>query len=99
MRITPGAGFGSVNTANAVVDSLMYLGDEIQVLATVEGGVPVVVRQSRTGQDGSPDAIRSGDVITISWDSTAPVLLADSLSEPSGAPPPDEDTRAALPQR
>jgi spermidine/putrescine transport system ATP-binding protein len=98
MRVTPGPGFGSVNTAKAVVDSLMYLGDEIQVLATVEGGLPVVVRQPRTGQDGSADLIRSGDVITISWDATAAVLLADSVTGPSGAPP-DETSRAALPQR
>jgi spermidine/putrescine transport system ATP-binding protein len=67
-----------VNTAKAVVDSKMYLGDEVQVLATVDGGTRMLIREQRAGTDDSHDAIRPGDPITIQWERTAPVLLAES---------------------
>jgi spermidine/putrescine transport system ATP-binding protein len=78
LRITAGSAPGNVNTAKAVVDSKMYLGDEIQVLATLEGGVQMLIREQRTSTDDSPDAIRPGDPITIQWDTSATVLLAES---------------------
>ena len=61
-----------------VVDSKMYLGDEVQVLATLDGGTRMLIREQRAGTDDSHDAIRPGDPITIQWDRTAPVLLAES---------------------
>ena len=72
-----------VNTAKAVVASKMYLGDEVQVLATLEGGTPMLIREQRAGTDDSHDAIRPGDPITIQWERTAPVLLAESPDQPT----------------
>ncbi len=69
---------GPVNTARAVVASKMYLGDEVQVVATLDGGTRMLVREQRAGTDDSHDAIRPGDPITIQWERTAPVLLAES---------------------
>ncbi len=77
-----------VNTARAVVDSKMYLGDEVQVLATLDGGTRMLIREQRAGTDDSHDAIRPGDRITIQWERTAPVLLAES---PEPANPRGED--------
>ena len=37
----------------------------------------MLIREQRAGTDDSHDAIRPGDPITIQWDRTAPVLLAD----------------------
>jgi hypothetical protein len=56
----------------------MYLGDEVQVVATLDGGTQMVIREQRAGSDASNDAIRPGDQITIQWDRNAPVLLAES---------------------
>jgi spermidine/putrescine ABC transporter ATP-binding subunit len=67
-----------VNTAHAVVASKMYLGDEVQVVATLDGGTQMVIREQRAGRDTSHDALRPGDPITIQWDRTAPVLLAET---------------------
>ena len=69
---------GAVNTAKAVVDSKMYLGDEVQVVATLQGGTRMLIREQRAGTDDLHDAIRPGDPITIQWERTAPVLLAES---------------------
>jgi spermidine/putrescine ABC transporter ATP-binding subunit len=78
LSIVPGQETGTVNTAKAVVDSKMYLGDEVQVLATVQGGTRMLIREQRAGTDDSHDAISPGDPITIQWERTAPVLLAES---------------------
>jgi spermidine/putrescine ABC transporter ATP-binding subunit len=78
LSIVPGQATGTVNTAKAVVDTKMYLGDEVQVLATLQGGTRMLIREQRAGTDDSHDAIRPGDPITIQWERTAPVLLAES---------------------
>jgi spermidine/putrescine ABC transporter ATP-binding subunit len=78
LSIVPGQATGTANTAKAVVDSKMYLGDEVQVLATLDGGTRMLIREQRAGTDDSHDAIRPGDPITIQWERTAPVLLAES---------------------
>jgi hypothetical protein len=38
----------------------------------------MLIREQRAGTDDSHDAIRPGDPITIQWERTAPVLLAES---------------------
>jgi len=83
LSIVNGRGDQSVNTARAVVASKMYLGDEVQVLATLDGGTRMLVREQRAGTDDSHDAIRPGDPITIQWERTAPVLLAESPAQPN----------------
>ena len=81
LRIAPAStdrtNSSSTNTARAVVDTKMYLGDEVQVVATLDDGTRMVIREQRAGGDAPHDAIRPGDLITIQWDPTAPVLLAD----------------------
>jgi spermidine/putrescine transport system ATP-binding protein len=78
VRIVEAAAHGEVNTARAVVATRIYLGDEVQVVAELAGGTPFVVHEQRAGTDEAHDAIRPGDPITIQWEHTAPVLLADS---------------------
>jgi spermidine/putrescine transport system ATP-binding protein len=78
LSIVAGQATGTANTAKAVVDSKMYLGDEVQLIATLDGGTRMLVREQRAGTDESHDAIRPGDRITLQWDRTAPVLLAES---------------------
>jgi spermidine/putrescine transport system ATP-binding protein len=78
LRIAAGRIDETVNTAHAVVATKMYLGDEIQVVATIDGGARMVIREQRAGRDASHDAMRPGDRISIQWEPTAPVLLADS---------------------
>jgi spermidine/putrescine transport system ATP-binding protein len=77
LRVGPRSADLAVNTARAIVDTKMYLGDEVQVVATLDGGTQVVIREQRAGADASNDAIRPGDPITIQWDRNAPVLLAE----------------------
>jgi spermidine/putrescine transport system ATP-binding protein len=77
LNIVAGSAAGNVNAARAVVDTKMYLGDEVQVVATLDGGTQMLIREQRSGSEPPHDAIRPGDSITIQWDRTAPVLLAD----------------------
>ncbi len=81
MRITGATDDGVVNAARAAVDTKMYLGDEVQVVATLGDGTQVVIREQRAGADAPHDAIRPGDPITIQWDRNAPVLLAETPTE------------------
>jgi hypothetical protein len=57
----------------------------VQVVADLEDGTRMLIREQRAGTDASHDAIRAGDPITIQWDTSAPVLLAD--------PPPTRNDR------
>jgi ABC-type Fe3+/spermidine/putrescine transport system ATPase subunit len=86
LRIAAGTSEAAVNVARAVVDTKMYLGDEVQVVATLRGGTQMIIREQRDGADAAHDAIRPGDPITIQWDRSAPVLLAEP---PAVDPPPD----------
>jgi spermidine/putrescine ABC transporter ATP-binding subunit len=82
LRIANGSVEGQVNAARAVVDTKMYLGDEVQVVATLGDGTQMLIREQRTGGDTSQDRIRPGDPITIQWDRNAPVLLAAAPHNP-----------------
>jgi ABC-type Fe3+/spermidine/putrescine transport system ATPase subunit len=90
LRIGTGPVEGSVNAARAVVDTKMYLGDEVQVVATLDGGTQMVIREQRSGANGSHDAIRPGDPITIQWDRSAPVLLAEAPAQDPAQDPAQE---------
>ncbi|HEX3221506.1 MAG TPA: TOBE domain-containing protein, partial [Nocardioides sp.] len=85
LRIVESSVNGAVNTARAVVETKMYLGDEVQVVAELTGGHRFLVREQRVGTDEVHDAISPGDRITIQWELTAPVLLADAPA-PNDAP-------------
>jgi spermidine/putrescine transport system ATP-binding protein len=69
---------GTINAARAVIDTKMYLGDEVQIVARLDGGTQMVIREQRSDANASHDALRPGDPITIQWDRTAPVLLAET---------------------
>jgi ABC-type Fe3+/spermidine/putrescine transport system ATPase subunit len=84
LSIGPRSADLAVNSARAVVDTKMYLGDEVQVVATLDGGTQMVIREQRAGADAPHDAIRPGDPITIQWDRTAPVLLAEPPANDRG---------------
>ena len=87
LRIAPLSADRTINAARAVVDTKMYLGDEVQVVATLDDGTRMVIREQRAGGDAPHDSIRPGDPITIQWDPTAPVLLADqTVQEPMQDP-------------
>ncbi len=65
------------NAAPASVITKMYLGDQIQIVATLANGVNVVVREQRASADPALDTIHPGDRIAVSWDEDAPLLLGD----------------------
>ncbi len=78
LRVVGEEAHGSVNTARATVENKMYLGDEVQVIAVLDNESRMVVREQRAGSDAEHDLIRPGDRVTIQWERTAPVLLAES---------------------
>jgi len=65
------------NAAEAQVITKMYLGDQIQVVATLMNGTNVVVREQRASADPALDTIHPGDRIAVSWDEAAPLLLGE----------------------
>jgi spermidine/putrescine transport system ATP-binding protein len=73
-----GASDGHPNSATAEVITKMYLGDQIQIVATVPGIGNVVVREQRAVADRALDAVHPGDQIALSWDEAAPLLLGDA---------------------
>ena len=77
MIAAPGEGNGAPNTAAAEVVTKMYLGDQIQIVATLANGANVVVREQRASADPALDTIDPGDRIAVSWDDGAPLLLGD----------------------
>jgi spermidine/putrescine transport system ATP-binding protein len=77
LRISGAVDDGTPNAARAVVDTKMYLGDEVQVVATLDSGSRMVIRERRVGAGAPHDLVRPGDPITIQWDRSAPVLLAE----------------------
>ncbi len=74
---TAGASRGTANSATAEVVAKMYLGDQIQIVATLSGIGDVVVREQRASADPALDTIQPGDRIALSWDEAAPLLLGD----------------------
>jgi spermidine/putrescine transport system ATP-binding protein len=67
----------AVNAAEAQIITKMYLGDQIQVVATLVNGTNVVVREQRASADPALDTIHPGDRIAVSWDEAAPLLLGE----------------------
>ena len=81
LRIAPVQPDEQINTARGVAVTKMYLGDEVQVVAELESGIRMLIREQRAGTDALHDAIRPGDPITIQWDPSAPVLLTASPAQ------------------
>ncbi len=77
MVAVAGSPDGTANSAAAEVITKMYLGDQIQIVATLASGGNVVVREQRASADPALDTIHPGDLIALSWDESAPLLLGD----------------------
>ena len=56
----------------------MYLGDQIQIVASLATGTNIVVREQRASADPALDTINPGDRIALSWDEAAPLLLGEA---------------------
>jgi spermidine/putrescine ABC transporter ATP-binding subunit len=80
----PGVSGGTANSATAEVITKMYLGDQIQIVATLAGGGNVVVREQRASAGPALDTINPGDHIALSWDEAAPLLLGEAVLASSG---------------
>jgi spermidine/putrescine transport system ATP-binding protein len=80
MIAEPGAHDGGVNGATAEVITKMYLGDQIQIVATLTNGPNVIVREQRASADPALDTIEPGHQIAINWDEGAPLLLGDAAT-------------------
>jgi spermidine/putrescine transport system ATP-binding protein len=75
-----GRSAGTANSATAEVITKMYLGDQIQIVATLAGDHSVIVREQRASADATLDTINPGDQIALSWDESAPLLLGEATS-------------------
>ena len=80
MAAHPGQPDGTANKAPGQVVTKMYLGDQVQVVATLANGTSVVVREQRASADPALDTIHPGDQIAVSWDEAAPHMLGDADS-------------------
>jgi spermidine/putrescine ABC transporter ATP-binding subunit len=77
MIAEPGSPTSAVNSAAADVITKMYLGDQIQVVATLPNGTNVVVREQRASADPALDTLHPGNRILVRWDEAAPLLLGE----------------------
>jgi spermidine/putrescine ABC transporter ATP-binding subunit len=76
-----GSADGTANRATGTVVTKMYLGDQIQIVATLANGASMVVREQRASADPALDTIHPGDHVTIGWDEAAPHLLGEAEPE------------------
>jgi spermidine/putrescine ABC transporter ATP-binding subunit len=74
----------TVNTATATVVTKMYLGDQIQLVASLPGIGNVMVREQRTSADPAIEAIHPGAEVNLSWDEDAPLLLSEATPASPG---------------
>jgi spermidine/putrescine ABC transporter ATP-binding subunit len=74
-----------VNCSEAQVLTKMYLGDQMQIVARLESGPEVVVREQRAEADPALDGVHPGDQITVGWDETA-LHLMNAASPPVTRP-------------
>jgi ABC-type Fe3+/spermidine/putrescine transport system ATPase subunit len=81
----PGEPAGVANSAGARVVTKMYLGDQIQIVATLVNGTSLIVREQRARADPALDTIHPGDRITVSWDAAAPLLLGNAPAADPGS--------------
>jgi len=70
------AGNLGANAAPGKVSTKMYLGDQLQLVAELENGVEVVVREQRANTDPALDSLHPGDKIVVQWEESAPFLLS-----------------------
>src|SRR5438046_61355 len=66
MVAEPGEPQAVANSAGARVVTKMYLGDQIQIVATLVNGTSLIVREQRARADPALDTIHPGDRITVS---------------------------------
>jgi ABC-type Fe3+/spermidine/putrescine transport system ATPase subunit len=78
MAAHPGQPDGTANKAAGEVVTKMYLGDQVQVVATLANGTSVVVREQRASADPALDTIHPGDQIAVGWDEAASHMLGDA---------------------
>jgi spermidine/putrescine transport system ATP-binding protein len=71
------------NVAAGDVITKMYLGDQLQLVAKLENGVEVVLREQRVNTDPALDNLHGGDRIIVQWDETAPFLLSGPIEPES----------------
>jgi spermidine/putrescine transport system ATP-binding protein len=69
----------------AEVVTAMVIGREVQLLATLENGAEMIVRQSR-GVDPGLERALHGDRVHVSWGDDAPMLLGRAGGARAGAP-------------
>jgi len=74
---------GAANSAGAKVITKMYMGDQLQVVATLVNGTNIVVREQRASADPALDTVHPGDRIAVSWDEGAPLLLGEATPAPT----------------
>jgi hypothetical protein len=62
----------------------MYLGDQIQLVASLPSIGNVMVREQRTSADPAIEAIHPGEEVNLSWDEDAPLLLSEATPASPG---------------
>jgi spermidine/putrescine ABC transporter ATP-binding subunit len=75
ITVSAGASDGTANSADAVVMTKVYLGDQVQLMARIASGAQVVVREQRSSAQPTLDAVSHGDSVVLCWDEAAPLLL------------------------
>ena len=59
----------------------MYLGDQVQLVATVSGGDTLIAREQRSVVGSAVERLEPGDAVQAHWDASAPLLLADTPAQ------------------
>jgi spermidine/putrescine transport system ATP-binding protein len=83
VTITPGAPAQSErNHFGATLIAAMVLGDQVQLIAELPGGMQIVAREQRAAAGVAVEQLSSGDAVVVRWSPEAAMLLG-------GAAPPD----------
>jgi spermidine/putrescine transport system ATP-binding protein len=81
---TLGSAGGVTNSAAADVITKVYLGDQVQVVARLDNGASIVVREQRSQAQQTLDTVNPGDSVVLGWDEAAPLILGEASPTSAG---------------
>ncbi|MDX6538998.1 MAG: spermidine/putrescine transport system ATP-binding protein [Gaiellales bacterium] len=81
VTVAAGSAAGGVNEFAATLIAAMVLGDQVQLIAELPGGMQIVAREQRAAAGAAVEQLSAGDAVLLRWSPEAAMLL------PGDAPP------------
>jgi spermidine/putrescine transport system ATP-binding protein len=84
VTVAAGSAAGGVNEFAATLIAAMVLGDQVQLIAELPGGMQIVAREQRAAAGAAVEQLSAGDAVLLRWSPEAAMLL-DGDAPPDGS--------------